>query len=300
MTDISVLVVAKNDTEHLFDTINSVVPWTKEVLIIDIGIPKEVLTKLKKTKVIIIPNKGEVTYADQIRNKITSYASSSYVFFLDPDEILPKDLQEYIQENYQKYDALSFPRKNIIFGKWIQHARWWPDHQLRLYKKKVGTWEPEIHSKPAINGTTHTIEPQEKLAIVHYNYKNLDHYIEKMARYAKAEANDYITQSRKLTISDAFSKGVQEFISRFFAGDGYKDGMHGFILSFLQSIYYPLVYFYYWEQKKYCKVGEDEIATSVQSYYKELFLQSAYWAPIKGMKSLLSHIQYFIISRLTK
>ena len=300
MTDISVLIVAKKDTEHLIQTINSVVNWTKEVIIIDIGISKEMLSEIKNTKATIITHDGTVTYADQIRNKITKYASSSYVFFLDPDEVVPNDLQKYIQDNYLKYDALSLPRKNIIFEKWIQHARWWPDHQLRLYKKNIGTWEPEIHSKPVVNGTIHQVEPKEECALIHYNYKNLDHYIEKMTRYAKAEADDYLKGGKTLTLSIALSKGTQEFISRYFAGDGYKDGMHGFVLSFLQSIYYPLVYFYYWEKNKYSKVDESKISSSIQIYYKELFLQSAYWTSFKGLKSSLSKFKYLIISFLTR
>lgn len=300
MTDISVLIVVKKDTEHLFETINSVSSWTREVIVIDIGISQEVRAKLKeKTTVSIISHKT-VAYADQIRDAITRYASSSYVFFLDPDEVVPKDLQIFIQDHYQKYDALSIPRKNIIFGKWIKYARWWPDHQLRLYKKDAGTWEPSIHSKPVITGTTFSIPPQEQLALIHYNYRDLDHYFEKMTRYAKAEAADCVSSKKQLTFPEALSKGVQEFISRFFAGDGYKDGMHGFTLSFLQSIYYPLVFFYFWELNKYIKVDENEISTSVQKYYKDIFLQSAYWAPIKGLKSSLSRIQYFIISHLTR
>ena len=245
MTDISVLIVAKNDTDHLLQAIDSVVQWTTEVIIVDIGIRDDFLEKLKKTNVKIIPHNGNIMYADQIRDKITLYTSSTYILFLDPDEILPPALQKYIQKNYKKYDAMAFSRKNIIFDKWMQHARWWPDYQIRLYKKDKGNWNPSIHSKPNIKGVLHEIPAQETLAILHYNYNNLDHYFEKMIRYAKSEAADYIQSNTHFTLTNALSKGMQEFVSRFFSAEGYKDGMHGFVLSFLQSVYYPFVYFSY-------------------------------------------------------
>ena len=300
MTDISVLIVAKKDTEHLMQTINSVVNWTKEVIIIDIGISKEMLSEIKKTTATIIAHDGTVTYADQIRNKITKYASSSYVFFLDPDEVVPNDLQKYIQDNYLKYDALSLPRKNIIFEKWIQHARWWPDHQLRLYKKNIGTWEPEIHSKPVVNGTIHQVEPKEECALIHYNYKNLDHYIEKMTRYAKAEADDYLKGGNTFTLSIALSKGTQEFISRYFAGDGYKDGMHGFVLSFMQLMYYPLVYFYYWEGIKYEKHSQTDLIAASLNHFKDILLQSNHWIITKKLNPSISRIKQKILSMILK
>ena len=134
MTDISVIIVAKTDTLHLIEAVNSVLPWVKEVIIINIGIPESFLKKLHEMNVRIIPYLGNVTYADQIWNEVTKHAVSNYIFFLDPDEVVPEKLQKYIQENYSKYDALSIPRKNIIFGKWIEHSRWWPDYQLRIYK----------------------------------------------------------------------------------------------------------------------------------------------------------------------
>lgn len=300
MTDISVLIVAKNDTEYLLQTINSVVHWTKEVIIIDIGIPDDVLKELSRFKVVIIPHDGAVTYADQIRNKIMIHASASYVFFLDPDEVVPKDLQEYIQENYQKYDALAFPRKNIIFEKWIQHARWWPDHQLRLYKKNIGSWKPEIHSKPTINGIIHKVEPKEELALIHFNYKNLDHYFEKMTRYAKAESKDYLKEEKKFTLSIALSKGTQEFISRYFAGNGYKDGMHGFVLSFMQLMYYPLVYFYYWEEKKYEKHSQSDLIAASSNHFKDILLQSNHWIITKKLSPSISRIKQKVINMILK
>lgn len=298
--DISVIIVAKNDTEYLVDTINSVISWVKEIIVVDIGIQDEMVKKLKNLKVKLISYPHKVSYADQIRNKITNEATSKYVFFLDPDEIIPQSLQEYVIDNYQKYDAMSFPRKNIIFNKWIQHARWWPDYQLRLYNKTKGYWTPTIHSKPNIKGNVHEVEALEKLAFIHYNYKNMDSFLEKFMRYAKAEAVDYINSGKTFNLKIATSKGVQEFISRYFAGDGYKDGMHGFILSFLQSLYYPLVFFYYWEKMKYIKVKDEEIMNSVENYYKQLFLQSLHWGFAKGLKSNLSKVKFKLISLIAK
>lgn len=300
MTDITVVIVAKNDTLHLFETIRSVKNWVFEIIIVDIGIPKYIKDTLSKQNIRIIMHTGNVAFADQIRDSIVSNIKSKYVLFLDPDEILPIKLQKYIQENYSKYDSLAIPRKNFIFGKWIQHSRWWPDYQLRLYDIRKGKWPPTIHSKPQVIGTIHNVPIEENLALIHYNYENIDHYFEKMQRYTKSEARNYLNSQKKLTMKAAFSLGVQEFISRYFSGKGYKDGMHGFVLSFFQSIYYPIVYFYYWEMSKFENKNEKEISDSFVNFYKELFLQSMHWSFVKTPTSLFSKIKFKIISFLSK
>ena len=36
------------------------------------------------------------------------------------------------------------PRQNVILGQWIRHAGWYPDYQLRLFRRSCGRYDPTV------------------------------------------------------------------------------------------------------------------------------------------------------------
>jgi (heptosyl)LPS beta-1,4-glucosyltransferase len=233
-------------------------------------------------------------YVEEIREKSKNYAKTEYVLFLDPDEIIPEKLSDYLIDNYKNYDYFSIPRKNIIFNKWISHARWWPDYQIRLFKKESVIWPNILHAQPDTKGSNFKIPEDEDMAITHHNYESLDEFLLKMIRYAKADAKN----RKEYSLGQALTDGKNEFISRYFAFDGYKEGIHGFILSFLQLMYYPLVYFYYWEGGK---DNEKEIENNAfNKFVKSLALESLHWGDQKKILTKMNKIKIFLTKFILK
>lgn len=300
MTNISVLIVANGNPPHLLKSIESVQSLASEIIIIDIGLTKDAQNTLLSHNLVKIIQEVPVAYVELLREKSKQYAKNDYILILDPDEIVPKRLSDRLLEEYDKYDFISIPRKNIIFRKWIQHNRWWPDYQIRLFKKDSVAWSKELHAQPKTKGNGLKIEPEEQFALTHHNYESLDEYMIKMMRYAKADAQMHVSSEEKFTLSQALSQGSSEFISRFFAADGYKDGMHGFTLSFMQLMYYPLVYFYYWEGRKYEYVDKEKLIDAPSSFFKDLLLQTNYWIEEKNLSKKLSHLKNALLKRLLK
>ncbi len=262
MEKISAVIVAKNYPPFLLKVIESVDDLVQTVTIVDIGISDSLTEKLKKNKKVkLIKIEEEVPYVELIREKTKDFAKTDYVFFLDPDEIVPPKLKTVIKSHLVSYDYFRIPRKNIILGRWIKYSRWWPDYQIRIFKKNKVVWPKIIHRQPRVTGHGFEVEPKEEFALIHHNYKNLDEYLEKARRYAKYEAKELFEEKRVYTFSDTIKKSLNEFISRYFAGQGFKDGVQGFVLAFLQMFYYFLVYFYFLEMKNFKaegKINEEE------------------------------------------
>lgn len=281
MEKITAIIVVKNNPPYILKTISSIEDFVKEIIVVDIGIDNNLVNTLKKNKKISIHKiNKDIQYVELIREKVKNLAKTEYVLFLDPDEVIQPKLKTLIKSNLNNYDYFKIPRKNIIFDKWIKHSRWWPDYQIRLFKKDKVFWPEIIHSQPKIIGKGLEIEADENLAIIHYNYQNLDQYLEKAQRYAKSEAKQFIKENKVFTFKDVINKALNEFISRYFADLGYKDGIHGFILSFLQMFYYFLVYFYYLELKKF-KTDEK---INPEEYFKQGLKQSLHWKKNKSLK----------------
>ncbi|MEK7597841.1 MAG: glycosyltransferase family 2 protein [Patescibacteria group bacterium] len=280
MKNISAVIVVKGNPVHLPKVISSIEDLVKEIIVVDIGIDNALKTSLINNKLInIVEMKNDVPYVELIREKTKDFAKSDYVFFLDPDEIVPHGLKIIIREKLDAFDYFKIPRKNITFGRWIRHSRWWPDYQVRLFKKDKVIWPKIIHRQPKVEGLGYTIEPREELALLHHNYQNIDEYLSKFQRYAKYEAKEIFESKKDLTFSNAIIRSLNEFISRYFAGEGYKDGGQGIVLAFLQMFYYLVVYFYYLEMKKF-KI-EREIKE--EEFFRKGLKETLYWKKKKNL-----------------
>lgn len=301
MNNISAVIVAKGKPLHILKTIDSIYGFVQEIIVIDIGIHDDLKNQLKNNKNInLIKINRNIPYVELIREELKKYCEHEYILYLDPDEILSSELKQVLTNNLKNYDYFLIPRKNIIFGKWIKNSRWWPDYQARLFKKNACIWPKEIHIQPQTKGKEFKIEPKEELAIIHYNYNNLDEYFEKYLRYAKFESNEYIKNRKDISLQETIKKGISEFISRFFANKGYQDGMHGFVLSFLQMFYYFIVYFYYWEKKKYFEVNKKELFNSTNNYFKTGLYEVNHWKNKYINTNFFQEIKNKIANKLLK
>lgn len=278
MNEISAIIVIKNSPPYLDRSIAAIEDFVDEIIVGAIDVPESLLSKLKKNKKVSIHIlDSSVPFADLVKESLKKKAKGKYILYVDPDEIFPQKALDQLRENMNKFDYFMIPRKNIIFGKWIQHSRWWPDYQLRFFKKDSVIWPETIHPIPQITGRGFTIPATEELAIKHFNYDNLSQYFEKSLRYAKAEAKKAVLENKTITIGETFKKGLNEFISRYFSGEGYRDGSHGLVLALLQMFYYILVYVFYWEEMKYVDLDNKIAPQEVQKFYSNGLRDTNYW-----------------------
>lgn len=283
MNKISAVIVLKNNPRYALEAIASIDSIADEIIIGEIDIAKSLRMALAKNKKVrFVPLEPTVAFADQVKERLKAQAKFDYVLYHDPDEIFPEQAVAYLRKHLEKYDYFSFPRKNIIFGKWISHSRWWPDFQIRLFKKNSVSWPTTLHPIPVATGKEFRFEEKAEFAITHYNYDSLDHFLEKMLRYSKAEAEEYFESKKELSLTETIKKSLSEFISRFFAFEGYKDGMHGFTLAVLQMFYYFLVYFYYWELKKYPTEKEEVLISDSRFFFLSGLRETNHWLLKKG------------------
>lgn len=178
-------------------------------------------------------------------------ATSDWVLSVDADEVIPPELAREIRgaiENDQ-YFGYWIPRKNIIFGKWIQHGLWWPDKQLRLFKKGHGKFpEKYIHEYIAVDGKVDDLVTP----YIHYNYETVSQFLRKMDTiYTESEVKNHKAAGYQLAWYDAIRFPVSDFAKIFFAQEGYKDGLHGLVLSMLQAFYSFIVFVKLWEREKF-------------------------------------------------
>ena len=289
------ITVVKGRPDHIYACLASLEKIADEIIVADIGMETSLKSEIIVMKKVRVVEEAHVPYIELIREKLKNMAKYEYVLFLDADEELPDSLIAELKTCYTKNDAIRIPRKNIVFGSFVQHSRWWPDYQVRLFKKNAVIWPTKIHQQPNITGSVYELAPREDMAILHHNYDSIDDFVTRMMRYAKIEAQEKIEQKQEFHLQQATKNAVSEFVSRYFAGEGYKDGMLGFTLAILQLFYSFLVYFYYWEQRKY-SADIEEPALNMKRFFAQGLAETIYWGP----KRVVDKVLGALLRRMTK
>ena len=286
-------IIIVHDQVSLLKKCLSSLTWTDEVIILDLASHDDI--KVVATKYgAIYKQSSLVSIVEKIRQDSLKYASYEYILFIDPDETIPSSLATLIRTKISEggVDYFSTPRQNFVFGAWVKYSRWWPDYQVRIFRHNSVIWPTTLHAQPELKGVEYRLPAEPEYAIIHQNYLSIDEWLDKNRRYAKADAQDRLLSSHPYTILDAAKLSTSEFMSRFFAGEGYRDGMRGLVLSILQSFYYFLVYAYYWEEKKFAELETTEaIKDFPRSWFSHNLRETLYWqklkSPLKTIKAKL-------------
>ncbi len=273
---ISVVINTRNAESLLAEAITSVKKIADEVVVCDMESEDGTLDIAKKLGAKIYKHKKE-GYVEPARNFAINKATGDWVLILDADEKLTPQLLSLLKDKALNGEAdfYRLPRKNLIFGKWMKHSRWWPDYNIRFFRKGFVTWNEVIHSVPMTTGKGEDISDSEENAIIHQNYRNLDEYLQRSIRYASIESVELIKNGYDFSWKDLVTKPANEFFSRYFFGLGYKDGIHGLAVGLLQSFSELLIYLKVWENKKFIEneVSLREVNHVISKNIKDL----KYW-----------------------
>jgi glycosyltransferase involved in cell wall biosynthesis len=270
---ISVVVNTLNEEENLPRALASVKDLAAEIVVVDMESQDRTVAVAKEfgAKVFQHPKTG---YVEPARNFAIEKASNEWVLILDADEEIPDSLAAKLKEigKSPQADFYRLPRKNINFGRWIKNSRWWPDYNIRFFKKGMVSWNEIIHSVPMTVGKGLDLTPDEKYAIIHYNYPTIFRYVERMNRYTDIQAKILSQKDYKFNWTDLVRRPTAEFLSRYFDGEGYRDGLHGLALAALQAFSEFILYLKVWQAERFAPLPlkPQDISGEIDKAKKEL------------------------------
>lgn len=254
MHEISVVINTLNEERNIERAIKSV-KWADETIVCDMHSEDKTVQIAKGLGAKIFFHKKE-GFVEPARNFAISKALYEWILILDADEEVPGGLAKKLIEIVSKMEQIDYvklPRKNLIFGHFMQASMWWPDLNIRFFKRGKVKWVDKIHRPPQAFGVGLNLPATEEYALIHHNYDTVSQFIERMNKYTDIQAEELFKDNYQFHWQDLLEKPLNEFLSRFFAGEGYKDGLHGLALSFLQAFSFVVVYLKIWEKRKFLK-----------------------------------------------
>lgn len=279
MKKLSVVISAYNAESKIKETLSAVNDFADEIIFVNNSSTdktREIAEKYTKN-IFDRPNNPMLNVN---KNFGFDQAQGEWILNLDHDEVVTPELREEIISKISSNATTNgyfIPRKNIIFGKWIAHTGWYPDYQLRLFKKGKGKFEEKhVHEFLKLDGEAgHFDSP-----MIHYNYETITQFLNKMTNiYTLSEAENLIKTGYKVKSYDVIRMPFQEFLSRFFARQGYKDGLHGLAISLLMAFYHLIVFMRIWENEKY-KDPEINALSLLLEESKKSGKEFAHWATV--------------------
>lgn len=272
MGKVSVVINTLNEEKNISSCISSVKTLVDEIVVVDMHSGDDTVKIARKLGAEVYRHK-RTGYVEPARNYAISKAKNEWILLLDADEKISKSFATEIKKLIKKQvEYYRVPRKNIIFGKWIKNSRWWPDYNIRLFKKGKVSWADEIHSIPITQGTGEELPSEEKFAIIHNHYTSVSQYVERINRYTSVQANSLLKEKRRASWKDFIDKPAGEFFARYFQGEGYKDGIHGIALSMLQAFSELVVYIKVWEGNKFVEsdIEIEKVSKKIGKIQKDL------------------------------
>ncbi len=292
MATLTVVISAWNEEAKIKRCLSSV-SWADEIVFIDSSSSDDTprIAKQFTSKIFKRQNNPMLNIN---KNFGFSKATGDWILSLDADEEITKELAQEIRSVMnEKSETVGYwiPRKNILFGKWIMHGLWWPDKQLRLFKREKGKF-PGIHVHEYLSVDGPTGQLQEPY--IHYNYETISQFLRKMDTiYTESEVQKHVSANYQLSWYDAIRFPISDFVKIYFAQEGYKDGLHGLILSMLQGFYSFIVFTKLWEREKFREV--DIPLDSITEELRRSAGEIRYWSLTGRIKESSSWIQQSLL-----
>jgi len=233
---ISAVVHTHNEAYNIEDCIKSL-SFVDEVVVVDNESTDHTVPLAQAAGARIEHFEGYYGYPEPARVFGLTCLKSEWVFILDADERVSAELAEEIRTVVNQADSADgylVPIRNIHFGRWLKHGKLYPDLHLRLFKRAKGGYpEVGLHRGIVVDGQVGRLQKD----IIHYSYRDISHYFQKLNTYTSAEAERIVEQGRKPTGYDILIKPWHRFIKAYFFQGGFKDGLEGWLYQQFSAFY---------------------------------------------------------------
>lgn len=248
---ISATIITLNEAANIRAACESVA-WADEIIVVDSGSTDDTYDIAASCGARVFKREWP-GFAAQ-KQFAVDQAEHEWILSLDADERVSPQLAAEIaalkQKPEQRADGYLIPRRSFYQGRWIRGGGWYPDSQLRLFRKSSGRWEPRlIHESVKMNQGARV----EKLSkdIFHYSVRDAAHHHRMIGeRYAPLAAEQMFAEGRSTSPLKIAVAAPSAFIRSFILKGGFRDGVAGLSIASFAAHHAFLKHVMLWEKMK--------------------------------------------------
>lgn len=243
---ISATIIVRNEEHNIADVCETV-SWADEIVVVDsdstdrtVEIARKYTSKVFNREWNGYQDKHE--YAD-------AQTTGDWIFWIDADERVTPELRSSIEKlrsgsDEHLADGYKIARKTEYLDRWIMHSGWYPDYQMRLYRKDKSYWDGVApHQTARVNGRVETLDGE----FLHYTKRDLSEHHRVTESYASLAAEHMADHGKTVRAFGIFANAIAAFLRTYVLKQGFRDGVQGMIIAGFTAYGVFLKYAKLWE-----------------------------------------------------
>jgi glycosyltransferase involved in cell wall biosynthesis len=244
---ISVCVVCRNEADRLGACLESV-SWADEIIVMDLS-STDASAALSGQYGATVVRHAPVPVVELVRNEVAALASSDWILALDPDERVSAGLAQQLRVVTERsdIDAVVIPRMNFDLGYPPSNPLHRYEPQLRMYRRSKVKWPVIPNALPLVPADrVYHLPQRDDLVLIHNRSRNIPEVLERVIRYAPAQAQSMIDQGQIFTAREMLLTLGEKLYRQFFVGRALKDGMPGVLRASILVAFHFYVWAAFW------------------------------------------------------
>lgn len=228
MSDVTVVILTKNEELNIVEVVKNARLLTNKVLVVDSGSTDQTVELAEKSNAKVLYRAWDNDFSAQ-RNFALEHVDTEWILYLDADERLSDELISAIKVVLESGTQAMYRiiRRNSAFGRDFKYGVLGPDSVIRIFPKDKVRWQEKVHERPVGDLPVITLKGYLK----HYTYRTFEQYAQKMNQYSSIGAQNYHDKHKKVSIlGDLILRPFLTFFKMYVLKKGFLEGWLGFVL----------------------------------------------------------------------
>lgn len=242
---VSAIVVCYNEEENIGACLESL-RWCDEIVVID-SFSTDGTVEICRRFTDRVIQKAWAGYRDQ-KAFAHSQATQDWVLLVDSDERVTPELREEIGQALARdkgeYSGYALPRLVFYLNRWWRRGGWYPDYDVRLFRRERATWGgTDPHEKIIVDGKVRRL----RHPLHHFSYRDIEDHIARINRFTSISSGELRRSGRSWRLVDALFRPAARFFHSYVLQRGFMEGFAGFYVAVTAAVYVFLKYAKLWE-----------------------------------------------------
>ena len=232
---LTAVVLARDEADNL-EALLPTLGFADRVLVVDGGSRDATAVVARRHGADVLVAEDWQGYGVQ-RRRAEEEIHDGWIFMVDADERVTPALAREIREavaSSPEPAVYTVPRTTWVFGRYLHHGGWYPDEVARLYTKGAAAYDARPVHERLLPGKGVPVR-RLRTPLLHYSYRDLEHYLIKSARYAALSGAAKKSRGEHGSLARGILHGTWGFLRMYLIKHGFLDGKQGFLIAVLSA-----------------------------------------------------------------